>query len=56
MYIFERQVSSGSCQDLNARKIFKRGNANGKKVKEWRKGEDKTLRGGSNSKEQMARD
>ena len=31
MYIFERPVSSGSRQDLNARKIFKRGNVNGKK-------------------------
>ena len=25
VYIFEQTVSSGSCQDLNARKIFKRG-------------------------------
>ena len=31
MYIFERPVSSGSCLDLNARKIFKWGNVNGKK-------------------------
>ena len=41
LYIFERPVSSGSCQILNARKIFKRGNVNGKKVEEWRKGEGK---------------
>ena len=27
-----------------------------KKVKEWRKGEEKTLRGGSSSKEQLTRD
>ena len=27
--IFERPVSSVSCQGLNARKIFKRGNLNG---------------------------
>ena len=31
MCIFGRPVSSGSCQDLNARKIFKRRNVNGKK-------------------------
>ena len=36
LYIFERPVSSNSCQDLNARKIFKRGNVNGKR---WRNGE-----------------
>ena len=30
LYIIERPVSSGSCQDLNARKIFKRGNVNRK--------------------------
>ena len=53
IYFFERPVSSGSCQDLNARKIFKRGNVNGKKVKEWRKGKKKTLRGGGSSNEQM---
>ena len=44
LYIFERPVSSGSCQDLNARKIFKRGNVNGKKVEEWRKGERKNTK------------
>ena len=31
VYNFERPVSSGSCQDLNAWKIFKRGNVNRKK-------------------------
>ena len=41
MYVFERPVSFGSCQDLNDRKIFKRKYVNGKKVKEWRKGEEK---------------
>ena len=29
LYIIERLVSSISCQGLNARKIFKRGNVNG---------------------------
>ena len=28
-------------KNLNARKIFKRGNVNGKKVEEWRKGKEK---------------
>ena len=46
MYIFfERPVSSGSCQDLNARKIFKRGNVNGKKSRNGEKGGKNTKEG-----------
>ena len=44
---------------LTPEKISKRGNVNGKKVEEWRKGKEKNktlMGGGSSSNEQMARD
>ena len=46
IFFFKRTVSSGSCQDLNARKIFKRADVNGKKVEEWRKGKEKNPKRG----------
>ena len=55
LYILERPVSSGSCQDLNARKYLK-GECKWKKVEEWRKGKTRPLRRGSSSNEQMDRD
>ena len=60
IYIFERPVSSGPYQAVNAIKIFKRVNVVEKsKGMEERGGRNKkkdTLRGGSSSNEQITRD